>query len=216
MKLKIITILTATIVFTLCLCSCGGSNAEENLTIEDQGDVNTETIGSVGYCLPRTSMPVNTENVSFGDDEEEATIARLMYAEGENLFDLMENSDASYYYIDDIDYGWIEEGGSYYLDNKGDVVQCNKEEFAQHTESKSVESVDTILEAIGADVEFFLNQNTKSMKEPYAFGGGMFGGSKSWSTYSSSLALGFDEEDPDEYFEKRNLSISCKSITAKK
>ena len=72
MNNKYLVVLSLMLFMTLCLCGCGGSDAEVQLTIEDQGNVNTETVGTVDDCIPHTGMPVNTESVAFGDDEEEA------------------------------------------------------------------------------------------------------------------------------------------------
>ena len=181
------------------------TDVAEDMTIEDVGDVETET---VGY----SDQPgVSYDPASDDEDLRDLELAKEEYKCGEELFDLMEENDEAFFFVDTSgvpsEEGWP-------------VVVSNKEEFAKATGLASVSNVDTVLGVIGVGVKGFLNQDAEGMKEWDACKKrkGMFPSGTDYDRRQANpgLIFSFDGESPDTYFSDRELSIKCEDISTEK
>ena len=181
------------------------TGAAEDMAIEDVGDVETEI---VGYSY---QPGVVYDPASDDENLRDLELAKEDYKCGEELFDLMEENDGAFFFVDIS--GDTPVGG-------WPVVVSNKEEFAKATGLASVSEVATIMGVVGVGVEGFLNQDAEGMKDWDACERriGMFPSGMGYDLRQAEpgLILSFNGESPDTYFSDRELSIKCEDISTEK
>lgn len=197
MKLKSIAVVVSVLALAVCLWGCGEQSADENNVIKAKSGISKTEIGA-------TYNPVIFAD--FDEDEQ-----REVYEEGRIVFDTLKDSDAVFFSLD-------------FDENAIPCFRINtrktKKDLAKAVGLDDKSDIDNAVKYIGKGVKGFLNQNVEGMQDYDANGWnkGMFPGGlgKANRVAQSSLKWGFDGESPDKYFKKRDLSITCKSLKAKK
>lgn len=192
----------------------GSSNeASRNMTIEDQEGIETKSIGSIANCLPII--------IEESDDMEfEQRMAELAYEEGSKLFDMMEDSEANFFYLKDVGgQSYTDSGDGVLVPEEGDLVQTNREEVAQFIGKESADDVNEVISCIGNSLQAYLNLDAKSMPDPEngELGTEIFTDSTSnWSHLDRAMKLSYGGENPKKYYQDRDLALSCDDLTAAK
>ncbi len=197
MRLKSIAIIVTILALAVCLWGCGEPSADENYVIKAKSGITKTEIGA-------TYNPV----ISANSDEDGQ---REIYEEGRIVFNTIKDSDAVFFSLD-------------FDENAIPCFRINtrktKKGLAKAVGFDDKSDIDYAVKYIGKGVKGFLNQDVEGMQDYDAEGWnkGMFPGGlgKANRVARSSLKWGFDGESPDKYFKKRDLSITCKSIKAKK
>ena len=197
MKLKSIAVVVSVLALAVCLWGCGEQSADENNVIKAKSGISKTEIGATYYP------------VIFADFDEDAQ--KENYEEGRIVFDTLKDSDAVFFSLD-----FDENAIPCYRIN----TQKTKKGLAKAVGLDDKSDIDHAVKFIGKGVKGFLNQNVEGMQDDDANGWnkGMFPGGlgNANRVAQHSLKLGFDGESPDKYFKKRDLSITCKSLKAKK
>ena len=193
--------------------SGSGGATSQKMTIEDQEGIETESIGSIANCLPYV--------IEESDDMEfEQEMAAKAYEEGGKLFDMMEDSDAKFFYLKDVGgQSYTDSGDGTLVPEEGELVQTDKEGLAQFIGKESTDDVDEAISYVGNSLEAYLSLDAKKMPDPEngELGTEIFTDKTgNWSHLDRAMKLSYGGENPKKYYQDRDLALVCEDLTAEK
>ena len=222
--MKRIRIIPVVLAFAVCgaccvlLGGCGEEPVSEEYIIEEDAEkaVETEKIGDATLQEP----PYYSEMMA--NDKEYMQSMEAMIVGEEKLFDMMEDSDADFFYL--LDEGEereeaieTEDSITSIFTQVKTVYQTDKAGFIEQLQKCGEFDVDILSTIVGEGVLNFLNEDAESMEKYLSNTKGMFACSREDVTVSDFIKdIRFGKEHPDGYFKSRALDLACEDVKVEK